>query len=262
MALKCVGQLALRVCLAQLLLATSACATWTVTSDYALSMTTISDKYSNTDTRTKTWTIRPSADLTGKPLFTTTLTAGSNDVEVVQMFYSEGDINTSDLQPPTTRDWSLPSTEYLQEIFFTAPSSCPTQFTITTQTEVFIPTEAAYQVTPTSITTTTSTDPYGDEHIYITAYLPEGAAPLPMAQSVDPIYRDYLDKCMKPGATGAAPGEDLDGETSSDDDDDGQSQSAASSPLKGCTTLEPWVASVLASLFILGFTGLSSNFWF
>ncbi|KAH7124230.1 hypothetical protein EDB81DRAFT_860983 [Dactylonectria macrodidyma] len=217
MALKRVGQLALRACLAQLLLATSACATWTVTSDYALSMTTISDKYSNTDTRTKTWTIRPSADLTGKPLFTTTLTAGSNDVEVVQIFYSE---------------------------------------------EVFIPTEAAYQVTPTSITTTTSTDPYGDEHIYITAYLPEGAAPLPMAQSVNPIYRDYLDKCMKPGATGAAPGEDLDGETSSDDDADGQSQSAASSPLKGCTTLEPWVASVLASLFVLGFTGLSSNLWF
>ncbi|KAM5357908.1 hypothetical protein ACJZ2D_015797 [Fusarium nematophilum] len=247
MASKRLGQLVLRAYVAQCVLAICTYATWTVTSAYGLSLTTSAFKTYDDSliTKTVTYVIKPDADPTGKPFTTTTSTREvdeGDDLDVVQIFYSQGDFDASDVQTSTAPN-EYPIVRYLQEVRYTAPASCPTQFTATTQVVVYIPHEAASQVTPTSITTTSSSK-YGEVYTYVTAYLSEGAAPLS-------TETDDLDQCLDPAAmmTGSAGDPDGDG-------DDGRPESAACSFFKGCTTLGPWVASVLPSLFVLGFMGL------
>ncbi|KAH7114154.1 hypothetical protein B0J13DRAFT_515140 [Dactylonectria estremocensis] len=251
MPLNRLGQFVLRAYLAQCLLAISAYATWTVTSSYALAVTTKTDtivtgiKY----TETSSLALKSDADPTGKPFSTSTY--WDLDVEVVQIFYSKNDVDASDLQATTTTattgsEAAYGNTNYLQEVVFTAPASCPTPFTVTAYTWVDIPSDAANQVTPTSTTTTISIDPHGTSHTYVTMYLSESAAPLDLPQSIDNIQLYYLNSCVDPRATETS----ASGGSNTQGDND-QSENAACSALQGCKTVKPLVASAVLSLLTI-----------
>ncbi|KAH7124458.1 hypothetical protein EDB81DRAFT_890541 [Dactylonectria macrodidyma] len=141
MALKRLPQLVLRAYVAQCLLAISAYATWTVTSFYALGLTTSTNPHftSIKYTETASFALKSDADPTGKPFSTSTYLQWGENVEVVEIFYSKNNVDASDIQATTTTATTDANTDYLQEVVFTAPASCPTPFTVTTYTSVNIP---------------------------------------------------------------------------------------------------------------------------
>ncbi|KAI5465001.1 hypothetical protein BGZ63DRAFT_168522 [Mariannaea sp. PMI_226] len=255
----------LRTFVAQSLLSSLASASrWTVTSYYAVTTSHYSTYTDDLFLETGTITIKPSATITGKPESTVVTTESYNDIKIVEIFYNPADINTKDIQPTTSYDFNADYTPtyWQQQFVYTAPSSCPTAFTVTTYSNVYIPTEVQDQLKPTSLTTSIFTDEDGDKHTYVTAFLSEGAVPTTTATTSDYIESYYINNCRNPTATGDdywGPGTLHSGGDDSDDDDN----ISVCSLYTGCTSLRTWVivvASVIPGLFVIGF--FESFFWF
>lgn len=200
-------------------------------------------------------------------------TRRSSDITIVYVYVDAAQVPLQDLV--TTRvPISLDSSpNYYVPIVYTAPASCPTPFTFTSHTRVFIPSEVTKQYTPIStatriVTGSTTTVTYS------TLYLPtsNGAMSLPTTMtSVNPtdnyIYSVYLRHCRNPSPTGSS----RSGSGTFDDDvnnpfsESGMSlcSSLAGTSLGRCTSVQVWViviATILPLLFILGF--VESYFWF
>ncbi|KAK7416232.1 hypothetical protein QQZ08_012083 [Neonectria magnoliae] len=257
------------------LLAGSAYGTaWTVTSYYAVTVTT--SAYSGyTDewaqyTYTDTLTVKPTADVTASPVSTHTSVDTVYDIKRVEVYYDATDVDSSDFVPTTTYDdeyysthSSAPYTYYYQEILYTAPASCPTSFTVKTYTNVYIPTEVVDQITPKSTTTRVSSYADGDRYTVVTVFLSEGEVSL--TTDADFVETYYLADCRNPTATGDA----YWGNDDDDDDDDssgggsGRYRYNTCSVLLGCSNVKSWViavATIIPGLFLLGF--LESYLWF
>ncbi|KAH7117501.1 hypothetical protein EDB81DRAFT_767280 [Dactylonectria macrodidyma] len=222
---------------------------WTATVSYAISATTEiwGDRPTNmrgTLKKTATWTLKSGADPTGKPFTTTTQTRAVDHIKVVQVIYSLDDVNSSDFQ--TASDVT---TVYRQEVIFTTPSSCPTPFIVTTQVTLDLPPEIAGQVTPTSMTTKSSTDVYREAYTTAIAYLPENEVPLPNSMNIICIQQYKINSCINPTATAEVSL----GVYSSDSTNNAQSISRAYSLLKGGITSKLQVPFVLSSHFMLQF---------
>ena len=89
-------------------------------------------------------------------------------------------------------------TSFVIEKVYTAPSSCKSQFTFTTTSDLNVPIGAETQL-PTG--TSTSTSPgVGIDDTWLTAYLAPGLA-LPVASGgADYVQSDYVDQCSEPGS--------------------------------------------------------------
>lgn len=261
----------LRALVAQCLLAGLASATqWTVTSYYAESVVT-SQYGTYTDdvyTYTTTISIKPTASITAAPTSTYTSTDTYYDLKVVEIYYDPDDVEANDIVPTTSYDpddYSGSYTYWVQEIVYTAPTSCPTAFTVTTYTNVYVPSAVEDQLSPTSTTKYVSTYRDGDKYTYVTAYLSQGAVPTTTATTSDFVETYYIDNCRNPTATGDAywGPDSSSGGSSDDDDDDSDSYYSYCYGLYGCTSVKTWViivASVIPSLFLFGF--FESFFWF
>jgi len=192
---------------------------------------------------------------TAQPVSSSSYVNTYEQLAIIYLYVPPGSVPESDIV--TTRDTSLkPHTVYVEPIVYTAPASCPKAFTVTTMTEVSVPSEAADRVTPTSYST--SVGPYYG-YTFVTAYLPPSAVPVGEEPTTsDFVYSYYIASCRNPTATGAAYyGPNNGGSSSSSSDLE------VCSLLTGCTTIRTWVivvASVLPALFILGF--IESYLWF
>ena len=157
-----------------LLLLDSVSAThWTVTSYFALSITTVT--YFNYDssptvyTRTRIQTVKPDATITAAALSTSSSTYSYDDLEVVKVWLPPNAVGPSDIQTTLIRESYDPNAErrytyYVQPICYTAPKSCPTPFTVTTSTTVNVPNAVVSQVTATATSTSVYIDSDGDAY--------------------------------------------------------------------------------------------------
>ncbi|KAH8694533.1 hypothetical protein BGZ61DRAFT_452058 [Ilyonectria robusta] len=269
---------ALQACAAQLLFAGSAYASqWTVTSYYAVVETT--STYSTytedwaVDTYTQTITLKPSAVEDFSVSATSTYVSEDTyyDVKIVEVYYDPTDVDSSDIVPTSTYnsdDYTY--TYYYQEVFYTAPASCETAFTVQTYVDVYIPSEVRDQITPSSVTTYTSSYDDGGKYTMVQAFLSEGEVSLSSATTKDFIQSYYLDDCINPTATGSdryngdyGYGDDNDDDDDSSSSGGGYGYTVCSLYGYGCTSLQTWIiiiASVLPGLFVLGF--IESFFWF
>lgn len=253
---------------------------WTVTS-YFVPTTSLqvypsgcTESCRSTYTYTTTMQVAPDVTPTAKPTSSRTSTQRYYDLEVVSLFLEPGSVPESDLYDPyatageTTTTAAGSQDEYAVPITYTAPSSCPTAFTVVTHTRVFVPSAVTALLKPTSTATSVYTRRLtSSEHTYVTKFLDPTALPstmLPVATSGFD-YSYYISNCRNPTATGAA----YYGPSGSGSGSGSGSSSSGSSRLKvcsfyyGCTDLSTWVivlAAVLPSLFVLGF--LESFFWF
>lgn len=237
---------------------------WTYTSRlyYSLTTSTYTYTYAGTDldsyTFTRTRTISPSVTPTRAAVSTSTYERTYEDLEVIYEYYPPGAVADSDLVPETTYDpdatttttTSYTGTVFLMPVTYTAPASCPTQFTYSTDEVVNVPTEVADQLTPASIVTDPpSTYSTWVASAYETWYLTAGAAPLTTASEY--AYSAYIADCEKPYSS------------HNGDDDDPSSSLQVCTLYSGCTSLKTWViiiAALLPGLFVLGF--IESWFWF
>ncbi|KAF2677936.1 hypothetical protein K458DRAFT_423496 [Lentithecium fluviatile CBS 122367] len=263
--------LALFLGLATVQAQTSTGAFWTYTSRYMDYISTTKYTYASDDTTTysytSTRTIKSNVTPTQTPYSTSTQSSyysWDEDLEIVYAYYSDGAVPEADLEP--TYDYSATrttsSTMSLYTVFYmpvtyTAPASCPTQFTFSTEENVSVPTEVRDQVTPTSVSTGAVTTflTYGPSQTEYW-YLSSGAAPLHTSTAF--YYSYYIADCDMPG-TGSSGGG---GSGSSSGGGDDLSLTVCSW-YSGCTSLKTWViiiASIIPGLFVLGF--LESWFWF
>ncbi|EOA87535.1 uncharacterized protein SETTUDRAFT_161082 [Exserohilum turcica Et28A] len=248
----------------------STSAFWTYTARYEEAATespyTYYDGSVITDTYTVYRTIKDDVTPTASP-YSTSTGSGFDDLQVIAEYYTAGAIPDSDLIPETTDLFgssastksTTTSIEFIMPVTMTAPSSCPTPFTVTTTAAVTVPPEVTAQVTPTSVKTDTSSVT-GDYyiHMYETWYLSAGAAPF--TSTTNYYYEYYIAECSTPPMSYAYPT----GTTSGSDDND----SSSSSWYNGCdyyyctpfATYVIVVASVIPGLFLLGF--IESWFWF
>ncbi|KJK74800.1 hypothetical protein H634G_09844 [Metarhizium anisopliae BRIP 53293] len=165
-------------------------------------------------------TLKPSITVTATPIkaYTTTSSSSyydghtyaigdsSDDVVYVRRFYSPGAIPASDLTS-STRDYNqtdFTSTDFFQTMELTAPSSCPTPFTVTTSDQVLIPEEVIDQVSIKSATTVSTTIEYdGTAYTYtlVSAFLASTSRPTGAAATVGYIYRAYIKDYRNPTST-------------------------------------------------------------
>ena len=250
-------------CLALLAYPLLVCATyWTVSSYFEVDMTTsqlgtytFSYDYI---TYTTTRTVKPGVSPTATPLSVSTEIVSDEQLTIVYVYLPAGSVAEDDIQTTIPFVDQNALTVYLEPLVYTAPSSCPTRFTVTTMAEVQVPTQVTNLVTPTSITTTVASI---NNFTEVTAYLPMGAVPT-TAATTDNVYTYFIANCRNPTATGAAywgPS----GGSSSGNFGGGDDGVEVCSLLTGCTSLQTWVivvASVLPSLFVLGW--VESFLWF
>lgn len=263
---------------------------WTVTSYFALSVTTITYSYSAYDssstvyTRTRTQTVKPDATITAAALSSSSSTYSYDDLEVVNVWLPPNAVGPGDIQ--TTRGYASydPNgarryTYYVRPVAYAAPKSCPTPFTVTTSTTVRVPSALLSQVTATATSTSVYTydDGDGDAYTKVTAYLDTTYWPSASDLSSVYLYSVYVSNCENPSATttstsrGSGSGRNggggngnnggsgnngggIDGDSSGDRDCD---------PEEGCGQLPTWgivLAAVLPALFLLGF--VESFLWF
>ncbi|KAK4038522.1 hypothetical protein C8A01DRAFT_17431 [Parachaetomium inaequale] len=228
-------------------------------------------------TMTETLTVQPTVTPTATPLSTRTRTYTYDDVEVVSIFVAASAVAESDLVPTSTTSDNA-YTQYVVPITWTAPSSCPTPFKVTTYQGAYLP----YDVRPyvTAASTATSIDARGDSTVtYITKFLDMTALP-PASRATgtptnDYYYTYYVKNCRNPTATnyaeyfgptytadsgsGSGGGSSRGGGGSSDWDSDWTVCSA----MTGCVALATWiivVATILPLIFLLGF--VESYCWF
>lgn len=221
---------------------------------------------------TYTRTIKPTVTPTVTPTYTSTYSSRYDDVEVIELWYPENAVAESDFVPTSTYDYdatatgtastqtTYSSTAYFMPVTMTAPSSCPTVFTVATQASItYIPTIVADQLKPTSTDVSTSTlRSYIAE--YNTWWLTAGAAPF--TSTDDFYYSYYIASCTPPPAsyTGSSSGG---GSSSSGNNDDDSWTNYRTCYFGGCTTLKTWIiviATVLPGIFLLGF--VESFFWY
>lgn len=221
---------------------------WTVTSNYEYQLTTSTytfwstpDYYTGTTTRTISKGVTP----TSTAVSSTTYSITYQDLEIVSVFYPPGAVEDSDLVPTGSIEYSARGdTIFLMPVTYTAPASCPTPFTYSTEEVVLPPTEVIDQITPSTVVTDA---PYtyatytamGYETWYLT---PEA---VPFTTTEEYYYSVYIANCQKP------------------DSYDPQDSITVCSWYSGCTSLRVWViviATILPALFVFGF--LESWFWF
>ncbi|KAH8896725.1 hypothetical protein GQ53DRAFT_743331 [Thozetella sp. PMI_491] len=226
----------------------------TETMTYTIGGTTSLDSY----TWTRTRTVKPSITPTASPVTTSTTSNAYLDVAYVYVYLPEGAVAESDLAPTAakTTDSGDTTTVYVEDVYFTAPASCPTAFTYTSQTTLDIPTDVVDMVTPTSTATTTHV--YGIYSTTVIAYLSPNAVPIPSATlSYDFAYTHYVAKCTNPATIFSSSGGGGSSSSSSGNDID------VCTWRWGCAPLKTWIivlATVLPGLFVLGF--IESFFWF
>lgn len=195
--------------------------TWTVTSYVALQPTVSTYAYTYgtsvttyTDTYTGLITVKPGITPTATPTSTSTRTRSYGSLEVVYMYVDGDKVPTSDIVPTSTYDRSATAytydqtyTSYVQEVVWTAPSSCPVAFTVETYQRVTdIPTEVLEQRTDLSTEASVSTAYDGDKYTIVTAYVPASAFPqlTTTASTDDYYYSYYVRRCTNPTAIGTA----------------------------------------------------------
>ncbi|KAF2249771.1 hypothetical protein BU26DRAFT_289322 [Trematosphaeria pertusa] len=241
--------------------ATVRAAFWTATTRYQYSLTTSYYTYVDgdvdTDTYTRTRTIKSGVTPTGAPVSTSTDPYYSDEtLLLIEAYYSSGAVADSDLEP-TSYDYTIDSsyTQFRMTVTETAPASCPTQYVITTDVSVSVPSIVADQLTPISKETDTNTN-FG---YWETWYLSDGAAPF--TSTTEYYYEYYLASCTTPYSYATSTGLRSGGGSSSSDDDD--TDLTMCSWYGACTSVKTWViviASIIPSLFVLGF--LESWLWF
>lgn len=228
---------------------------WTVTSNYELSLSVETWTYrTSLDflTYTSTRTISPGVTPTSAAISTSTYDRTFDDLEEVMVYFPPNAVQDSDLLPDIYATITTDSTSsaytgtvFLMPVTYTAPSTCSSQFTWSTDEVVYIPIEVVDQIHPTSIVTDpphTYVSYTGDA--YETWYLSAGAAPITTQSEY--YYTEYIEQCEKPYSSSGG-GDDI----------------TVCYLYSGCTSLKTWViiiASILPSLFVLGF--LESWFWF
>ncbi|KAI9867389.1 MAG: hypothetical protein M1813_008947 [Trichoglossum hirsutum] len=237
---------------------------WTVTSYLQVTTTTTFYSFATTGfPRTRTLTAK--TDLATTPtapaISRSTLLRGYEDLTIIYVFLPDGTLDENALQsldePYNASRGAL--TEYYEPFEYTAPPSCSKSFTFTTFSQVHIPSEAAKQVTPTSVTTSTG---YGG-YVYVSAYLAPGVIPVQTtAGTTGFIYSYYIANCRSPSATASSsvynPYIGGSGSTSGS-----SSTSYLYCSALYCTTRRNVViicATIFPGLFLLGFA--ESAFWF
>lgn len=244
---------------------------WTYTSRFQYSVSTSLYTYRDgsvdTDLYTATRTIKSGVTPSVAPARTTTEPFyGYDSLQIIEAYYSPGAVAESDLSPTysfgattrTTTSSMYVSTEFRMPVTYTAPASCPTQFTISLNETVSVPTEVRDQVTPVTIITgsTRTYLTYGPS-VTETWYLTTGAAPLRSQTAVN--YDLYVASCSTPYSYDVGDGNynyHSGGSSSTDD-------LTVCSWYSGCTSLKTWIiiiASIIPGLFVLGF--IESWFWF
>jgi hypothetical protein len=208
-------------------------------------------------------TVSPKVTPTVSAVSTSTYTYTYSDLKVIELYYPTGAVAESDLLPgydysaTTTSKSTTTSIEFMMQVTMTAPSSCPTAFTVTTQATVTVPSQVTDQVTPTSKETGTST--YTGlyyTYFYETWYLSEGAAPF--TSKSDFYYSYYIASCSTPPSSRSTGSSRSGGGYSSDDYDSRFCYGWSCN-----SSLKTWIiviATIIPALFLLGF--LESFFWF
>ncbi|KAK0624267.1 hypothetical protein B0T14DRAFT_428178 [Immersiella caudata] len=241
---------------ALLLLPSTTATFWTVTSYFAISEST------NTRSRTfsSTLTVNPTATPTASPISTSVWVQGYQNVTVVYVYINAADIPRADILTTSTRRTINfeSTTPYAVSVTYTAPSSCPTPFTVRTVTSVRIPDAVTAQYTP--IATHTSTRSNGGVTRY-THIIEADKVPATLNPMEDFYYSWYIRDCRDPTTTGSARSRGGGGSGSSGGSD--LDDWTVCSALPGCTSLATWiivVATLLPALFLFGF--VESYFWF
>jgi len=241
-------------------------AQWTVTSYYVVTETTsVWTAFEETYMVTETFGLKSGVTPTAtSALSTYTSTDTFDDLEIVEVYLDGSAVNETDIMTTTTYgydydDFYAPQTYYVAPIEYTAPSSCPTAFTVSTHTTVRIPTAVADQVSPTTISTSVYSYADGDTYTYITAYLPADQVSITVDTTSDWLYTYYIADCSNPVATSRGYYDDY------DDDDDFNRGSAwqtcmNSSYCSGLAIYAIVLAALIPALFLFGF--LESYFWF
>ncbi|KAK3314309.1 hypothetical protein B0H66DRAFT_376025 [Apodospora peruviana] len=221
---------------------------------------------------TSTFEVNPTATPTASPVSTSIDVYEASDVTIVYVYLPQGAVLDSDIITTTNLTSDGGYTEYVVPVVYTAPSSCPTPFTVTTYSNVYIPYQVTGQLKPTSTATTVYTYTTDNSKVtYYTAYLTSGAAPA--ESSGDPMdafeYTYYVANCRNPTATGdgyygPTAGSGFGGSGSSGGGSGGSGSSDNDDCYYYCVaTVRDWViaiAVVIPSLFLLGF--LESWLWF
>ncbi|KAL2163763.1 hypothetical protein VTH06DRAFT_5822 [Thermothelomyces fergusii] len=252
---------------------------YTITEYYLIVETVTSyDEYSYT--RTSYRTVNPTVTPTADAVSTSTSTDRYDDVEIVSVFLTDG-VDERDLVPTSPTDDNL-YTFFAVKVTWTAPSSCPTPFTVVTDAYVNIPWDVRPYMEAESTATSVFTDSEDGAYTYVTKYVDQSAVvpsrrPVPTS---DFHYTYYVENCRNPTATnpsefygptytrgsgGYRGGDDDDDDE--DDDDGGRGHSSSNS--RWCSAYHPdcgvaaWViavATVIPAIFLLGF--VESYFWF
>jgi hypothetical protein len=238
---------------------------WTYTTRFQDYVSTSKYTYMDGDTSTYSYTytktIKSNVTPTSSAYSTSTYEYSYDDeLQLVYAYYSDGAVAESDLELdysatrylPTTSDTA--TTVFRMPITYTAPASCPSAFTFSTDETVSVPTQVVDQVTPVSKSTgTPSTYLYYGASVTEIWFLSAGAAPLRTTTAYN--YRYSIQNCEKPTSYSSYSG----GYTSGGDYDD----LSVCSWYSGCTSFKVWViiiASIIPALFLLGF--VESYFWF
>ncbi|KAH6844791.1 hypothetical protein B0I37DRAFT_416375 [Chaetomium sp. MPI-CAGE-AT-0009] len=256
---------------------------YTVTSYFVLTETT-SKLYSTCTencryyTYTDTLTVDPTVTPTAEPISETTRTYTYDDLEVVSVFVGAGAVDNDDIVSGRTSRVSGIYTDFVVPVVWTAPSSCPTAFTVTTYSPVYLPYDVRPHMTAASTVTSvntrqTETVTWVTKIIDVTA-LPPSSRPTGTPTS-NYYYSYYVENCRNPTATGGAaywgpthtPGRSGSGSgggssSGSGDYDDDWDWNVCSA-YTGCVALATWViviAVLLPTIFLIGF--IESYCWF
>ena len=162
--------------------------------------TTSTGRYVTSLTYTDTTTIRitPPVPSSLVPSPTPTSSSVSTDISydvAYTTYYVPGDNIPKTLLSSYESWYSATNSEYtsfVMDITYTAPSSCPTRYEITTTTNLYIPLGAETNLSPTSTTSTLS-----GGTTRVTAYLSQGAV-TPTSTRDDFVQSYYLNSCSKP----------------------------------------------------------------
>ena len=269
---------------------------WTVTSYFVASQSeeVYTDTYfETTDTYTYTYqdiyTLKSGVTAAASAATSTsTYTDDYQDLEIIEIYIDPAAVDEDDYATITyddSDDYNDSYTDYVMPLVMTAPESCPTPFTFSTQTIVAIPTEIASQYSQfQSVKTTISTvlDDYYEtayEYTMITAYLSANALTLSGEAVTDHYYyRYYVAECSNPTDDSYWYDDPTETESedpfstnspSGDDNDDDEEVTAGRFGIEQCshlmacgwlTTALVIIAAILPAIFLLGF--LESYFWF
>ncbi|PVH90601.1 hypothetical protein DM02DRAFT_429777, partial [Periconia macrospinosa] len=244
---------------------------WTYTERYQLSTSKYTFMNSYIETTSSMRTIKSGVTPTVTPYSTyiDPYYSRYDNLQLVFAYYTDGAVPETDLSATgltRTRTSSSPvDTVFRMPVTYTAPASCPTQFTYSTDETVPVPTEVIDQLTPVSVVTGTPTthlyDTYGasvavswylSAAVTVTWDLSAGAAPFETSTATK--YEVYIANCDMPSSTATySSGGGYGGGSRSGGNDD--SSISVCYLYSGCTSLKTWIiiiATIIPSLFVLG----------